>query len=111
MEHVKLNVQLALSPRVQIILRSTLTLVLIAALALLSVLQELSPRANTGCTGDKDNRQRDAAISASETGVSFCLQIYFYLPDTILLVSRNQYAMIQLSNINRTSCNSSDSFH
>ena len=65
----------------------------------------------TGCTGDKDNRQRDAAISASETGVSFCLQIYFYLPDTILLVSRNQYAMIQLSNINRTSCNSSDSFH
>ena len=53
MEHVKLNVQLALSPRVQIILRSTLTLVLIAALALLSVLQELSPRVNTGCTGDE----------------------------------------------------------
>lgn len=77
MEHAKLNVQLAPSPRVQIILRSTLTLVLIAALALLSVLQELSPRANTGCTGDKDNRQKDAALSVSESGVSFCLWIYF----------------------------------
>ena len=46
MEHVKLNVQLALFLRAQIILRSMLTLVLIVELALLSVLQEQFPRAN-----------------------------------------------------------------
>lgn len=45
-EHAKLNVQLALSLREQIILRSMLTLVLTAAPALLSVLQEQSLRVN-----------------------------------------------------------------
>ena len=49
-EHVKLNVQLALFLRAQIILRLMLTLVWTVALALLSVLQELSPRVRN-CEG------------------------------------------------------------
>lgn len=99
MEHAKLNVQLALSLRAQIILRSTLTLVLIAALALLSVLQELSPRVNTGCTGDefKTIYKRHCPFLIGIRSVFLFVYLFCYA-DTFLLVSRNQYVMIQLFN-------------
>lgn len=91
MEHARLNVRLALSLRVQIISRSMLTLVLIAAHVQLSVLQELSPRVRHS---NFIHRQFQKNTKKTLRNLSKDMPCLFCMPDSFLLVSQTKRAMI-----------------
>lgn len=84
-EHVKLNVQLALFLRAQIILRLMLTLVWTVALALLSVLQELFLRVNKPADNEKIKRKGAVQDLILVTDLSFFASFCIFshtLPDS-----------------------------